>query len=96
MHIQVIWKTDTQFNVEIASSEGKDAFLSIRGCRIARGKEGDFVSPPSTKNETSGKWWNHAWFSEKFANKVLELAIEAKPGKAPGKPRQDEDDDIPF
>ncbi len=66
MHIATVWKSDKQFNVEIAAKEGAEAFLSIRGCRIVSGKDGEFVSYPAQKNESTGKWWNHVWANDKF------------------------------
>lgn len=86
------------FNVGISSVAGKEPFLEIKGCRIVNGKDGEFVSPPSTKNEKSGKYWNHAYFSKDFAGVVLEKAKESMP-KPTGKPASKADnfdDSIPF
>jgi hypothetical protein len=95
MNIEITWHGD-QFNVELASKEGAEAFLSIKGCRIVDGSKGPFVSWPATKNQQSGKWWNHVWASEKFAAVVLSKANDArKPARAGGGAR-DDDGDIPF
>lgn len=88
-----------QFNVLLSSKEGAEPFLEVKGCRIANGKNGEFVSWPSTKKD-DGKYWNHAYASEKFAAHVLELAKAAMPHEAPkrsSKPVvEDEDDSLPF
>lgn len=89
------------FNVGIASKAGNEPFLEVKGCRIVEGKNGQFVSPPSTKNESSGKYWNHAYFSEDFARVVLEKALDSKPKEqAKSRPTSNATDDfesdIPF
>lgn len=95
MDIRIEWHGD-QFNVALASKDGADEFLSIKGCRIANGSKGDFVSWPATKNQQSGKWWQHCWASEKFAAVVLSKAREAQPqNRRPAKEQRD-DSDIPF
>ena len=80
MDIRTTWFGD-QFNIELASAPGKDAFLSVKGCRIVSGRNGDFISPPSTKNEKTGKYWNHAWLSEPFGAVVMEKAMASKPAQ---------------
>jgi DNA-binding cell septation regulator SpoVG len=93
MHITIQWFND-QFNVHLSSAEGKDDFLSIKGCRVVDGRDGPFISWPATKNQSTGKYWNHVWANEKFAAVVLAKANEARQTK---QPRQDvPDDDIPF
>lgn len=90
MHITIEWFTSGKYpslNVNLASAEGRDAFLSIKGCRIVDGSKGQFISWPATKNETTGKYWNHVWASEPFAVKVLEQALASQPKAAP-KPTQ--------
>jgi DNA-binding cell septation regulator SpoVG len=101
MNVTVEWFNDN-FNVNIASKEGAEAFLSIKGCRIVDGQKGPFVSYPSRKNEQTGKYWNHVWGSEKFNAVVLAKAQESRP-QAPsrgsqGRSRRDEDDSdsVPF
>ena len=99
MHIAIEWFTTgaPQFNVSIASSPDREPFIVIKGCRIVSGKDGDFVSWPATKNERSGKWWNHVYASPSFAAKVLEEAATAQPKQAPAKSRRAADDDsVPF
>jgi hypothetical protein len=99
MDIQIQWFND-QFNVGIASKEGAEPFLSIKGCRIVDGSKGSFVSWPATKNQSTGKYWSHVWANDKFGAAVLSKAqagMPAKQGKrAPAAAAQDEDSDIPF
>lgn len=87
------------FNVAIASDEGKEPFIEIKGCRIVNGSNGEFVSYPSRKDERTGKYWNHVYGSDKFNAVVLSTALASMPqqAKAPQKRRQDDDDEsIPF
>jgi hypothetical protein len=87
-HVTIKWFEGNypSFNVSLHSEEGRPEFLTIKACRIMNGKDGPFVSYPATKNETSGKYWNHCWGSDQFNAKVLELAVATQPQSAP-KPR---------
>jgi DNA-binding cell septation regulator SpoVG len=67
-----------QFNLMIASQEGKDPFIEVKGCRIVSGSDGEFVSGPSTKGST-GKYWNHVFMSKDFSEVVLRLAKASQP-----------------
>ena len=51
MEISIKWFEGKypSFNVAIASQPGRDPFVEIKGCRIVKGKDGEFVAPPSTK-----------------------------------------------
>ena len=80
------------FNVNLASKEGAEPFLVIKGCRIVNGKSGDFVSFPATKNEKTGKYWNHVYANDRFSNEVLRLALAQKPKAKP----VEDDLDVPF
>lgn len=99
MHITVKW-FNKQFNISLHRKEGDPEFLSVKGCRLANGSDGEFVSMPSTKNEQTGKYWNHAWADEKFSEYVLQLAKASQPQQsAPQKSRQAAPplgEDIPF
>ena len=86
---------DEQFNVLIASKEGAEPFLTVKGCRLASGSKGPFVSWPATKNQNTGKWWQHVWASDKFAAVVLSKAQESQP-RQQGKRREQDDSNIPF
>lgn len=101
MHITVKWFDGKypSFNLSLHSKEGADEFLTVKGCRIARGKDGDFLAYPSTKGNND-KYWNHAWGSDKFNAEVLKIAQASKPRDNQGsnqKPNQnDYEPDIPF
>lgn len=97
MHITIEHHKD-QFNVNIHSKEGADAFLSIKGCRIKDGANGPFISYPANKNESTGKWWNHVWANDKFNAVVLAKAQEGAPKAAARRPVVQEavEDDAPF
>jgi hypothetical protein len=97
MEIEIKHHND-QFNVHLCSKAGAEPFLEIKGCRIASGKNGPFVSWPSTKNQSTGKYWQHCYASEKFNAAVLEKAQATMPrsgGKSSGGGGGD-DSDIPF
>jgi len=104
MHITIEHHND-QFNVNLSSKEGSEAFLSIKGCRIVDGQKGQFVSYPARKKD-DGKWWNHVWAGDKFNAAVISKFNESKPKPAPrqappaatqGSGFDDvPDDDIPF
>lgn len=97
---------DKTFNINFTRPDETEAFLSIKGCRIAQGPKGDFVAMPASKSEKTGKWWNHAWADEKFQSAVLQMAkplVKAPPKPAPKAPVgttgsgfDDMDADIPF
>ena len=78
MNITVKWFDGKypSFNLMLASKEGAEPFLEIKGCRIVDGKSGPFVSYPSKKLDT-GKYWNHVYGSEKFNAAVLAVARES-------------------
>ncbi len=83
-----------QFNVALSSKEGAEPFLEIKGCRIASGQNGEFVSWPATKKD-DGTWWRHVYGSEAFGQAVLTEAKKAAPAK-PRNQRQQDDDSVPF
>ena len=101
MHISVKWFDGKypSFNINLHRAEGQPEFLSIKGCRLANGSNGEFVAMPSTKNQQTDKYWNHAWADEKFADYVLSLAQSSKPnGNQPAQKKQADSftDDVPF
>ena len=96
MHITIEFHND-QFNVNLSSKEGAEAFLSIKGCRVVSGQDSEFVSYPATKNQNTGKYWRHVWGSDKFNAAVLEKYHASKPQKQQRRGRDDdEDSSIPF
>ena len=105
MEISVKWFEGKypSFNVMLSSKPGNDPFLEIKGCRIVSGSKGEFVSPPSTKNKETEKYWNHCYFSDDFAKVILEKAKSCQPQQSsPAKAPEtkvgfmDIDSDIPF
>ena len=104
MHVSVKWFDGKypSFNLNLHKAEGQPEFLSIKSCRIVTGSKGDFVSFPSTKKD-DGKYWNHAWANEQFAEYVLNLANESRPQSSPARSEKqsqvksgDLESDIPF
>lgn len=100
MEISIKWFDGNypSFNVGIASKEGKEPFMEIKGCRIVQGKDGEFVSPPSTKGKND-KYWNHAYFSKDFAAVVLEKAKESQPKQQSKQAKANDnfdDENLPF
>lgn len=101
MHISIEWFAGKypQFNLSLASAEGREPFLVVKGCCIVDGSKGPFVSWPATKNEKTGKYWNHCYASEPFAAAVLAEAEKTQPreeaprGRAPA---AIDDSDVPF
>jgi DNA-binding cell septation regulator SpoVG len=98
------------FNVSLHSVPNAEPFLVVKGCRIVDGQNGQFVSGPATKNATTGKYWNHTYFGEKFAAAVLAKATQSErpaPRQAPRPshdaararqlpPQEDFQDSVPF
>ena len=103
MHIEISWFEGKypSFNLGIASASGQEPFLTVRGCAIRFGKDGnEFISYPSTKS-ASGKYWNHAIGSEKFNAHVLAEAKKAQPkpsypAKTDSEKSHQSDLDVPF
>jgi DNA-binding cell septation regulator SpoVG len=97
MHINIEWRTGKypSFNIHLATKEGKDAFMTIRGCKIIESEKGQFVSFPSRKMD-DGKYWNHVWSSKDFNDHVLNLALESQPKEESRSSKDDDSDDIPF
>jgi DNA-binding cell septation regulator SpoVG len=87
MHIKIehFAGAKPQFNVAVSSAEGREPFLTVKGCRIVDGSKGPFISWPATKNESSGKYWNHVWASEAFAASVMAEVLKSAPPKEPPK-----------
>lgn len=89
-----------QFNVALSTPNADEPFITIKGCRIVNGSNGEFVSWPARKQD-NGKWWNHVYASEKFAAAVLSAYNKSKaeaPRARPAPSRQPAgmDDEPPF
>jgi DNA-binding cell septation regulator SpoVG len=67
------------FNVSLASKEGAQPFLTVKGVRIVDGSKGQFISWPATKNAKTDKYWQHVWCSEAFNTAVLNEARKEAP-----------------
>lgn len=84
------------FNVNLSQKEGSEPYLTIKGCRIVQGQKGAFISWPATKNEKTGKYWNHVWATDAFNSAVM-AAYDASKPKAKQAPKDDDfKDSIPF
>lgn len=85
------------FNIMLASGPEKQPFLEIKGCKIVNGRDGDFISYPSRKQD-NGKYWNHVYGSDAFNAEVLRKAVAAMPHKPSPRARQaaHDDDGPPF
>lgn len=96
MHIQIehFQGNKPSFNVAISSAEGREPFITIKSCRLVSGAKGDFVSWPATKNESTGRYWQHVWASEAFAAAVLAEAQATMPQQQP-RSRAPVDDSAP-
>lgn len=100
MKISIKW-FGNQFNVGLAN-DGKDEFLSIKGCRLISGPKGEFVSWPSAKKD-DGTYWKHVWGSDEFQAAVIREAKKSQP-QEPVKQRDKAeawkagapDDSVPF
>ena len=85
MQIRTVWQEKSQwpqFNLELASQDGAEAFLVLKSCKIAQGKNGPFVSGPSTKKQ-DGTYFNLTFMSTGFQAAVLKKAQESQPEAAP-------------
>lgn len=97
MEINIKWfetKFGPQFNIGLSSKSGAEEFLSIKGCQIKTGANGEFISYPAQKKE-DGTYWKHVWASEGFNTAVLEKANQTKNATRPNAKVAD-DADLPF
>lgn len=86
-----------RFNVCIASKEGNEPFITIKGCKLMSGRKGEFISWPAWKNKND-EWKSHIYASPAFQEAVVEAVKASEPKKPaqPAKPPKDMDDDIPW
>ena len=95
MEIKIKW-SESGKTFSVSLDAGKGDFLSIKGCRIVNGNDGDFIGWPATKLDT-GEWLRYALANEAFSSAVLKKAKETSPGRQEVKRKTDEfNDDIPF
>ncbi len=83
------------FNICLSSKEGKDPFLTIKGCQVKQGDKGEFIAYPAKKQE-SGKWWNHVYATFDFNEAVLKKYHESKPAQSSKAAPVATEDNIPF
>jgi DNA-binding cell septation regulator SpoVG len=102
MEINVEWRDGKwpTFNLSLATKEGKDPFIVIKGCGLMKGKNGEFVKFPSKKNEDN-TYFNFIYASKDFGDVVLKKAKESFPERQADEPTRknsviDMDSDIPF
>ena len=67
-------------NVSLASSEGKEPFITLKGVRIIEGSKGPFLSFPARKDD-AGKYWPHIWATDAFQSAVIAEARKSQPKK---------------
>ena len=85
-----------QFNVLLSSREGAEPFITVKGCRIASGSKGEFLSWPARKQD-NGRWWSHVWGSDAFNAAVLAEAKKTAPQPVARATRAvDPAEDVPF
>ena len=89
----------TFYNVSLASSEGKEPFMTIKDVRIIEGSKGPFLSFPARKDD-AGKFWPHVWANDQFQSAVIAEARKAAPQRTHSEMRRSQRDDdlgdIPF
>lgn len=80
----------------VALTKGDKVLMVVKGCRLANGSNGQFVSGPSSKMD-DGKWFNYLYMDKQFSDYVTGLAIEAMDKPVPKSARDEElESDLPF
>jgi hypothetical protein len=70
----------TYYSLNLHSGEGKEPFMTIKGCRLIDGTNGPFVSFPSHKDDKD-KYWPHVWASDGFHVEAIKAMRAATPAK---------------
>lgn len=70
--------TGKTFGIALHKVGADKPFAVIKGCKMASGSNGEFVSGPSTKMD-DGKWFNYLFMDKDFGAYVTKLALEAMP-----------------
>lgn len=80
MHINIKWfsRHHPAFNVYFSSSKDKDAFLCIKGVRIASHNGERFLCWPSHKRKDGG-FFNFCYSNKEFTKYIIDLAWSCKP-----------------
>lgn len=102
MEIKTEWTKGAKyrsFNIKIASSPGREPFMTIRSCQIKDGPHGKFISYPAKKQE-DGKYFKFFFGNDLFNRAVLEKALGSQPAESSnhsgGSGFDDMKDDVPF
>lgn len=78
-------KYDTKFNLVLEMKNG--ASVTIYGCRVVEGRNGDFIGWPSHKDK-NGNYWNHVYVDIDPEDEADILAeVRAQAGTAKGRKR---------
>jgi DNA-binding cell septation regulator SpoVG len=95
MEIKTEWTKGKypSFNIKVASTPGKEPFMTIRSCQIKDGPTGKFISYPAKKQE-DGKYFKFFFGNDLFNRAVLEKALQSQPAEGSG--FDDMKDDVPF
>ena len=88
-------KSGKTFGVALVKDD--KVLLVVKGCKLANGSNGQFVSGPSAKMD-NGEWFRYLYMDKQFGDYVTKLAIEAMPNEPQqSKPKAaDLESDIPF
>ena len=87
----------------IALAKGDKVLMAVKGCKLATGQNGTFVSGPSAKMD-DGTWFNYLFMDKAFNDYVTKLVTEHMP-QAPQPPQRnaqgamrsnDLESDVPF
>lgn len=77
-----VGKYGTKFNL-VLRPEKNDAQVTIYGCRVVEGLNGDFIGWPSRKDK-NGNYWNHVYVDiapEDVAEILAEVQAQADTAK---------------
>lgn len=83
-----VGKYGTKFNLVLQLENG--AMVTIYGCRVIEGREGDFIGWPCRKDK-NGNYWNHVYVNIGPADVediLSEVQAQAQAGTARGSKRR--------
>ena len=79
----------------VALVKDDKVLMVVKGCKLATGSNGQFVSGPSAKMD-NGEWFRYLYMDKQFGDYVTKLAIEAMPKEQASSKAKDLTDDVPF
>jgi DNA-binding cell septation regulator SpoVG len=87
----------TFYTVSLASSAGKEPFMSIKDCKLIEGSKGAFVGFPSRKDDKD-KWWPMVWANDAFQVEVVKAMRASTTDTRTHAERKKpvDDGDVPF